>query len=1116
MASRKWLVRSLYLAFLAALGAGALLVYSWMRPAFVRAKVIQQLTDKFDGVDVEVRSARLRLLGGIAVSDLKLIRRDDPTRTPFLHVPSAVLHHDKEQLNAGTLAVRKVEMTKPHLRLERYADGRWNVSDLLKPGKEDEPAPMFVMREATITIIDRQLGGRPVVELTGVNATLVNDPAPVITFEVTGNGRPTGPFRIDGKHDRRSGFGGSIDLSAIPLGPDLARLAEAFAPDTADYLKPLTGTASAHLQVYHQSGSQPTLYHDLRVQVRDGRYAHPNLPLPLEQINLSLRSRNGDLTLERLTARAGAGTISVSLDLPKEPPRAPGTRPLALPTVAPAERSPLQDIEDRLRRVDVTVTDFPVTPDLFARLPGKAAQVRDMFMPAGPLGLTYTFRRQEGSWKKTLVVRPGGMESTYRGFPYRLRNVRGTVTHTVTDSTPDHIAVNLTGEGAGTTVGITGTVTGTAPEPEVDLRIEGKGVTLDEELINAMPDDNPALLRRLHATARGDFVALVRRNERVRREYGADVLDNEFTITVKQGSMKYEAFPYPLENLAGVLLVRTVPERPTRLPVAPGQAAAAAEGDWTTLEFKGFTATHNGARIGGGGRKDPAPGGSFLTLAIDAEGLPLDDDLRKALAAIHMESSWASLEPSGRINCAARVKLFTKADPAAEVYAPDDLELGFAFAGGSVRPMFFPYVLHDLAGRIGYAKGRVEIKELRGRHGPSSITLPFGEVLFRPSGGYWADLRDLRINPLVIDDEFLKALAPGLRSACEGLELKGRMALHATRMVIDERPGPYIPSHLPGVARGNAPEEGEKPAAKPQAAKPMLPTIYWDGALTMAGASMKTGVDWEDVHGTFASWGLYKGDHLGAVRGNIAFAKATVAKQPVESVTAQMRVDPKQPDVLQVPAIRGRLYGGDVGGEAWVVLDTPARYALRLDAARVNLADVAKHYKLPPKARLEGLATAQLYLSNRNDDRAGQPVVEGSGSIDVPNGKLLNLPVLLNLIKVVKLRAPDETGFEEAHALFYIRGDRVRFGQLDLVGNAVTLGGEGEMRADGTNVNFEFYPVWTKLREMFALPGDWSGAVTKKFLKIRVSGALDGDLDYKAEPVPGLVEPVKRVIGRLK
>jgi hypothetical protein len=1122
MSSRKWLVRSLFLGFLAALGGGALLVYSYMRPEFVREQLIHQLGERFTDVEVEVHSARLRLLGGgIAVTDLRLTRRDDPTHTPFLHVPSAVLHHDKEQLNAGRLVVRKVEMMQPKLRLERDAAGRWNVEGILRPQADGEPSPIFVLREAHIVVTDRRIGEQPLAEWKGVNATIVNDPAPVITFEARGSGMPTGPFRISGRFDRRGGVGGSLDLPDVPLGADLARVAEAVLPDAADYLKPLTGRASVHLDGVWQGGtSAPVFYHDLRVRIRDGRYEHPNLPFPLEKIELSFRSKNGDLTLESCSARSGQASFTASLDLPREPPCAPGTVALHVPPsvggVAPPERGPVQEIEDRLRRLDVTVTNLVVTPELCAKLPGRLQSARDMLKPEGPLDVTYAFRRGEGGWTKTLTIRPDGMATTYRGFPYRVRNVRGVVTHKAAAGATERVRLDLKGEGAGANVTLTGTITGSYPDADVDLTITGVGVTLDDELVAAMPDDNPDLLRKLHATAMGDFTARLRHNARIRREYGPDVFDNQFTITVRNGSMKYEAFPYPLEELKGTLLVRTVPERPGLLPKAPGgPAAPAEEADSTGLEFKNFTAVHHGARLRGSGRKDAAPGGMFLTLAIDAEDLPLDGDLRQALAAIRMENSWQTLEPSGRINCGIRVRLFSRSDPAAELYAPEDLELGLAFAGGAVRPAFFPYRLHDLAGQLTYAKGRVEIKELRARHGPSQLALPKGEILFRPGGGYWADVRDLRVNPLLIDEEFLKALAPGLRSAIEALELKGPMALHAARMVVDEKPGPYLPRQLPGTARGAAPAEGQ-PVTAVNPARAVLPTVFWDGSLTFAGASLKTGVPWENVHGTFASWGLYKGDHLGAVRGNLLFEKATVAKQPAEAVSVQLRVDPRQPDVLQVPAIRGKFYGGDVGGEAWVLFDGPEpRYALRLDATRIKLEDVAKHYKLPPKARLEGLATAQVYLSNRPDERTGKAVLQGGGSIDVPDGKLLNLPVLLNLIKVVRLRAPDETGFEEAHALFTVRGDRIRFGQLDLIGNAVCLAGEGEMTTDGTGVSFEFYPVWSKVKEMFALPGEWSGAISRKFLKIRVSGTLD-KLDYKAEPVPGLVDPVKRVFGRLK
>jgi hypothetical protein len=1117
MASRKWLVRSLYVGFLAALAIGGFVVYSWMRPEFIRSELIRLVSGKFNNVDVEVRSAHLRLLGGISVADLKLIRSDDPTRTPFLYVPSAILHHDKEKLNSGKLVIRKVEMLRPRLQIERDANGKWNLTDLLKPRRDDEPAPIFVLREATIVFIDRQYGDQPLLELTDVSAKIVNDPAPVIAFDLKGTGRPLGSFHIHGRFDKRSGLTLTLDLPDIAVGAELARLIEIIAPDEAEYAKPLTGKASVHLDAVWQNGATPVLYHDLRVQLHNGRFAHENLPVALEQIEASFRSKNGDLALENFSARVGSGSISVSLELPKEPPCAPGTTPLQTPGIGPTERGPLQELEDRLRFLNVGVTNLSVTPDLFAKIPGKGALIRDMLMPSGPLSMTYTFRRQEGAWKKQLVIQPGGMDVKYRGFPYQVRNVRGTVVHTATDSSSDRIQIDLTGEGAGTSVALTGTITGSAPEHEVDLRLAGNGVVLDQELIDSLPDDNPAMLRKLHATARGDFVAQIRHNARIRREYGPEVFDNLFTITVRQGSMTCEAFPFRLEELTGTLLVRTVPERPAQLPASAGQPPKTTDsGGTATLEFKDFKATHNGAKITGHGQKVPTSGGSFLSLSIDAQSLALDEDVHKALAAIRMENSWTTLAPSGAINCAIRVRLFTKSDPAAELYAPEDLELAMAFAGGSARPKFFPYQLHDVAGRVGYAKGRVEIKELRARHDNSAVTLPFGEILFRPSGGYWADLRDLRINPLVIDGDFLAALAPGLRSACEGLELKGPMALHATRMVIDEKPGPYMPNYLPSAARGAAPADPEPVATvKAPALKQLLPTIYWDGTLTLAGASLKTGVDWQEVHGTFASWGLYKGDRLGAVRGNLAVDKAVIAKQPVEAVTAQVRVDPRQPDVLQVPSIRGKLYNGDVGGEAWIVLDSPARYALRLDAARVRLEDLARHYKLPPKSRLEGFASAQLYLSNRPDEQTGQLVVQGSGSIDVPRGKLLNLPVLLNLIKLAKLRVPDDTGFEEAHALFYIRGERVRFGQLDLVGNAISLAGEGEMNTNGANVHFEFYPVWTKLKEMFALPGDWSGALSKKFLKIRVTGELDGTLDYKPEPVPGLVDPVKRVLQRL-
>ena len=48
----------------------------------------------------------------------------------------------------------------------------------------------------------------------------------------------------------------------------------------------------------------------------------------------------------------------------------------------------------------------------------------------------------------------------------------------------------------------------------------------------------------------------------------------------------------------------------------------------------------------------------------------------------------------------------------------------------------------------------------------------------------------------------------------------------------------------------------------------------------------------------------------------------------------------------------------------------------------------------------------------------------------------------------------------------------MKVGQLDLLGNAVSLGGEGEMDLDGSHAQFEFYTVWTNIRNMLGGGGD--------------------------------------------
>jgi hypothetical protein len=1090
-------------AVVAALGYGGYYAYDrLLQPDEIRRRVIEEMTAKFEGVDVEVGHARMRpFLGGINVSDLKLIRRDDPTRTPFLHVPHAVIWHDKADI-ARRLSPAKIELEDAHLRLVRDAAGKWNVADVMKPAGHGDQAPVFVLKKAKVEVIDQASGSSAVLEFQEMDVSVVNDPAKVYTFEARGRSTPIGPFTAKGRYEIGHGANGTLDLGGVVLGPDLARVVGLVAPDVVEPLQTVGGTASSKTRWTWKPGRQPPLMFQTDFELTGGRCSHPALPGPVENLAMKGRFKDGELVIETMTGRLGECGLSVKLEID-----APAFDPNTDPMLAMAA-----DIEERVRRFELNLTNLQVGPALFdrvcPRMPPKYVEIRDMFDPAGPADITFECRREKDGQRRRCLVKPKGMSATYRGFRYPLQAIRGTIEITLDEDGAPRFAADLVGEAGGKAVSLKGQIKG-GPDREVDLLVSGTDVVLDKTLIDALPDEFPRLVRSLRPTARGDFTAKIRTNPKIRRDHGPEAADNEFDIRLRAGSLNYDEFPYPLKNLVGRLVIRTVPDTPT---VGLGRG----DSEIGTAVFENFKATGpGGCQLTINGSRKPEPGGNLLSMDVTGEAVPLDGELFRAVAKLRLHKSWQAFDPSGRMNCQVKVQLHTRSapssQPAAELVPARDLELGLSFNGPSIRPNFFSYQLTDAAGQVGYEKGIVTILKFSARHGATAIELENGTVRLPPTGGFYADLYDLKINPLVCDREFLYALPRGLKSAVLGLEPQGPIMAHARRLVIDGQPEK---SPVPQVVgRGNTVITARATMPLPEREK--LPTIYWDGTVTFRKAAIKTGVSWEDVTGQFTSRGLYLGNRLGRVIADLTIDRGKVLKQPIDSLSARFEVDPARPDVLEVPWINARAYGGEIGGEARLELGMPVKFDIRLNGSKLRLEEFARVNQMGPKTHVEGLANAQLSLSNPLDPLTRKPVLHGGGSIDIPDGKMLDLPVMLDVIKLARLRPMDKTMFEEAHAVFRIRDNRMKFGQLDLIGNAVSLGGDGEMDLDGKNAQFEFYTVWTNIRNLLGVSGELPARVSSNLYRIRVSGNLGVDKPrVTQEPLPAVLEPVRRLLGR--
>src|SRR5262249_15470199 len=162
--------------------------------------------------------------------------------------------------------------------------------------------------------------------------------------------------------------------------------------------------------------------------------------------------------------------------------------------------------------------------------------------------------------------RPDNISVAYEKFRYPVTKLRGKVKRTVVNGGPPSSDFDLVGMAGGQPITITGKVEGDGDDPGIDLRIAGANVPLDETLVKAFPHKYAEMVRKFRATGRGDFIA------KIVQQPGVNLCENEFQVDIREGSLKHEEFPYPLEKVKGRLVIRNTVSSPSR-GLRPGEPA---------------------------------------------------------------------------------------------------------------------------------------------------------------------------------------------------------------------------------------------------------------------------------------------------------------------------------------------------------------------------------------------------------------------------------------------------------------------------------------------------------------------------------------------------------------
>jgi hypothetical protein len=1135
MAFRTWMIRGSILAVLTCIGYGLWWAQSYVSPGAVRASLLETLQEQFPDADVMVGSAQIRVFGGISVRNLTITRKG--ADQPFFRAPSGTIYHDKEQMARGRLAIRKVELEDPHLVVERRADGTWNFEGLGINTNATSGFPAIVVQGATLQLIDRTDEKRPPAEITDFQFTLVNDPAPYYVI-VKGGGtvrvgstfttRFSGAVRLHRKSNRITV---RVDLPELTLDEATTNIAEQIRPEWRDYLRGVEGTVAVKAEWTHEPNAP--LQYDLSLNARELNYLNDLLPVPIRSVRGSTRIRDGVVTVDNLTARIGDANLKLSLETrkldtgshPAPPDGSAVPAMLVSRTGSSIRESPFDELERNLERIDLTLGDVILNEELFDRLPADFGKLKSRFAPSGSLAIGYRFSRPKpDTWRREVEWKPRNAAILYEKFRMPVTDLHGVVRQLASPN-GDEAKIELTGTAGGQRIDITGTLRGPGPDPAIALKISGTGLAFDDTLAEAFPIRQHAeLFRSLRASGRADF------SVDVKQEAGQNLVENVIRLEVYDVALNYKKFPYSLDKLRGRINLFVTVNDADR-PIRPGEPITPLpEND--RIEIREVTARHGDGTVWLKGDSVPLPNSSDRKLALSVWGkdCPIDRSFHDAIKALKLGLVLDVLKPEGRLTFAvdaeaidrrervagnpvgprlvsvqrdgyARLASLARTGTTVEFDPATDLKLAFNFEGPTVTPEFFPYRMDDLAGRLRYEGSRVKLERLSARHAASKLGLNAAEVRFYDDGRVWANLGQIDASPLVVDEELIAALPRGLRSGVKEMNLRGPADLSMKHMVV----------LTPASTETN-----------------LDPEVFWKGELRLAGASFDAGVPCESVFGRLACTGSYLPTHLGKVTGNIWLDSASFASHPALAVKAAFDADPQEPDpanplrrlppAIKFTDIQGKLFNGTVGGTGRVVLADPARYRLALTATDIRLEDIARHHNLGQGARMEGAAQASILLETIADPTTGKPLLTGYGKADVDRGQIYNLPPLVPLLKALKLQAPDKTAFEEAHAVFTVRGDRIRVDHVDLLGSAISLGGSGELNANGSFVKFDFYTIWSQtLQRWLTTPfGDLTAMVSEKLFKIEVTRKPDGELKYEPRPVPLVTDPFKAVAERIK
>ena len=412
-------------------------------------------------------------------------------------------------------------------------------------------------------------------------------------------------------------------------------------------------------------------------------------------------------------------------------------------------------------------TDIEIAKDIpgALALPLEIREVYERFKPSGRARFDFAMVRPPGGeldFAGQLEILSGSF--AFERFPYPVTNTRGVIA-----VVPDTVyggqrleLRNIIGYGppdspnADKQFVVNGHIGPLSGGSEVRVKVVGKNISSDAYLARSFP---PGARRAISNFGNddgslpeyfGDFECRVARPRGPISDWTVDI-----DIDVRRARGALKAFPYPLENVAGRVLVReghVLLENIHMINPNTGGPAPA------TLTIDGEVAwSIPNPNPTPGNRRISAP--TSYNLAIGVQNLPLDATLRAAT-------------PPAMRNWLDRLNATGYIDLQGKVFGNDpNYSFAVRVSDGSVQPAATAFAVNDIDGRFTITDSAVTFHELAGKRGPADIAVSGVVQTAKALAGVYE--LDFRTTGLSADDALRELLPPTAQKAFDDIKPVG-------------------------------------------------------------------------------------------------------------------------------------------------------------------------------------------------------------------------------------------------------------------------------------------------------------------------------------------------------